>query len=278
MIKVADEFERSAGGVVEAVAKAAAEMELAARGMSTTVDRTNQQATAVAAASNEASTNVQTVAAATEELSSSIGEIGRQTSEAERAMSSAVDEVNRVDGLAEDLAKAANTIGEVVQLINDVANQTNLLALNATIEAARAGDAGKGFAVVASEVKALAGQTAKATEEIRTQTESIRGVTGNVVEAIRGIGGTIKRINEISSSIAAAVEEQGAATREITGNVAQAAQGTSEVSQNISGVTQSSAEVGIAAEQVLGAAGVLTQHSAQLKSEVARFLGTIRAA
>jgi methyl-accepting chemotaxis protein len=193
-------------------------------------------------------------------------------------MSQAVEEVVLVNGLVDGLAGAAQTIGEVVQLINDVANQTNLLALNATIEAARAGDAGKGFAVVANEVKALAGQTAKATDEIRAQTEAIQKATTNVVAAIRGIGSTIKQIDEISSSIAAAVEEQGTVTREITGNVALAARGTSEVSKNITGVTQSSAEVGLAAEQVLGAAGVLAQHSDRMKAEVTRFLRTVREA
>jgi methyl-accepting chemotaxis protein len=210
---LADEFERSAGGVVDAVARAAADMEQAARTMSTTVEHTNQQSSAVASASTDASASVQMVATATEELSASISEIGHQTTQAGRTMSQAVEEVVLVNGLVDGLAGAAQTIGEVVQLINDVANQTNLLALNATIEAARAGDAGKGFAVVANEVKALAGQTAKATDEIRAQTEAIQKATTNVVAAIRGIGSTIKQIDEISSSIAAAVEEQGTVTR-----------------------------------------------------------------
>jgi methyl-accepting chemotaxis protein len=276
--RLADEFEQSAGGVVEAVAKAAADMELAARTMSTTVEKTNRQSSAVTAASTEASSNVQTVATATEELSASINEIGQQTTESGRTMSLAVEEVERVNGLVDGLADAAQTIGEVVKLINDVANQTNLLALNATIEAARAGEAGKGFAVVASEVKTLAGQTAKATEEIRSQTDAIQEATAKVVSAIRGIGSTIKQIDEISSSIAAAVQEQGSVTKEITGNLALAARATGDVSRNISGVTDSSAEAGVAAEQVLSAAGVLAQHSDQMKLEVARFLATVRQA
>jgi methyl-accepting chemotaxis protein len=176
------------------------------------------------------------------------------------------------------LAEAAQKIGDVVKLINDIAGQTNLLALNATIEAARAGEAGKGFAVVASEVKSLATQTAKATEDIANQVKAIQSATGDSVAAIEGITTTITRINEIATTVASAVEEQGAATKEIARNVQQASAGTTEVSRNISGVTQAAGETGAASSQVLGAASDLAKQGETLRAEVSRFLADIRAA
>ena len=233
----------------------------------------------MAAASEQATTNVQTVAAATEEMSSSVGEIGRQVSASRpRSPSARSVEAEKTNAEVQGLAEAASKIGEVVNLISDIAEQTNLLALNATIEAARAGEAGKGFAVVASEVKTLASQTAKATEEIAAQIGAIQGAVGGSVEAIKGIGKTIAEISEIATTIASAVEEQGAATQEISRNVQEAAQGTSEVTENISGVNQAAGETGAAAGQVLSAAQELSRQSETLRTEVERFLIDVKAA
>ena len=190
-------------------------MEGAAQAMTATAEKTSRQATAVSAASSQALANVQTVAAATEELSASIGEIGQQATRSSQITTKATNKAQRTDITANGLARFAEKIGEVVKLIQQIASQTNLLALNATIEAARAGEHGKGFAVVASEVKALANQTGKATEEIAAQIQSIQGATQEVVTAIRAIGTTIGEVSEIASVIAAAVEEQGAATHEM---------------------------------------------------------------
>ena len=187
-------------------------------------------------------------------------------------------EADKTNATVEGLAKTAQRIGDVVQLIETIAGQTNLLALNATIEAARAGDAGKGFAVVASEVKSLASQTAKATEEIRAQISEIQGATGQTVEAIRSIGATIRQMSEIATTIASAVEEQGAATREIATNVHQAAQGTSDIATNIEGVSRAASDTGAAATQVLGAAGELSKQAETLRHDVDEFLATVRAA
>jgi methyl-accepting chemotaxis protein len=187
-----------------------------------------------------------------------------------------VDEADRTNATVSGLQDAAQKIGEVVQLINDIAAQTNLLALNATIEAARAGDAGKGFAVVASEVKNLANQTAKATEDIQSQVGQMQSVTGNTVDAIKNITGTIRRMSEIATTIASAVEEQGAATREIARNIQEAARGTQEVSSNIGGVVQAADETGRGAGQTLDAARSLNQHADRLGHEVESFIGTIR--
>ena len=232
----------------------------------------------VAAASEEASTNVQSVASATEELSSSISEIGRQMQESARMATDAVGQARSTNDRVGELSKAAGRIGDVVELIDEIAFQTNLLALNATIEAARAGDAGKGFAVVASEVKSLATQTGKATEEIGTQIARRQDATQGSVAAIKEIGATIGRVSEITSGIAAAVEEQGAATQEISRNVQQAAQGTEQVSANITDVQRGATETGTASAQVLSAAQMLSGDSNRLKLEVSKFLGTVRAA
>jgi methyl-accepting chemotaxis protein len=232
----------------------------------------------VAAASEEASTNVQSVASATEELTSSVNEISRQVQESARMANEAVGQARKTNGRIDELSKAAARIGDVVELINTIAGQTNLLALNATIEAARAGEAGRGFAVVASEVKALAEQTAKATGEIGQQITGIQAATQESVSDIREISGTIEKLSEISSTIAAAVEEQGAATQEISRNVQQAAEGTMQVSSNITDVQRGASETGSASSQVLSAAQSLSGDSNRLKREVGKFLDSVRAA
>ena len=271
-------FDDSVTGSLRTLASSSTELQNTARSMTTTAEGASRQATAVATASEEASTNVQTVAAAAEELSSSIQEISRQVTESTRIAGQALDEATRTNEKVQALAEAAQKIGDVVKLIADIAGQTNLLALNATIEAARAGESGKGFAVVASEVKSLATQTARATEEIAAQIKAIQGATGDSVQAISGIGTTIGRINEIATTIASAVEEQGAATQEIARNVQQASAGTAEVSSNIAGVTQAATETGAAATQVLGASSELARQGETLRSEVNQFLVSIRAA
>jgi methyl-accepting chemotaxis protein len=276
--ELADSFEATVKEVVGSVSSSSTEMEATAQSMSSTADRTKHQALAVAAACEEASANVETVAAAAEELTASVAEIGRQVEQASRIAQSATEQGARTDATVHGLATAAQRIGEVVALIDDIASQTNLLALNATIEAARAGEAGKGFAVVASEVKALASQTARATEDIRSQIAAIQGATDTAVTAIREICGTIVEINSISAAITSAVEEQGAATQEIARNIQEAARGTEQVSANIGGVTTSTADTGAAASQVLSSANELAQQSARLTAEVDRFLATVRAA
>jgi len=278
MMNLAADLEAQVKDVVENVSGAAGTMQSSAAGMSSNAEQTTRQATAVAAASEEASTNVQTVAAATEELSSSVQEIGRQVAQSTLIASKAVDEAKKTDRTVSGLAESAQKIGEVVDLIRNIASQTNLLALNATIEAARAGDAGKGFAVVASEVKNLANQTAKATEDITAQIGSIQDATGEAVNAIKGIGNTIGENSSISSAIAAAVEEQNSATQEIARNVQQAAAGTQEVSSNIGGVTEAARGTGVAANDVLGAAQGLAKQADTLRQTIGNFLSRIRAA
>jgi methyl-accepting chemotaxis protein len=278
MHDLASNFEANVGRLVKGLSAAAAGMKGTAQSMSSTAEETNRQAGAVAAASEQTSTNVQTVASATEELSSSVEEIGRQVAQSARIAGKAVDDAKRTDATAQTLAAGAQKIGDVVTLIQDIAGQTNLLALNATIEAARAGEAGKGFAVVASEVKSLANQTAKATTEIAEQITAIQSASGETVTAIRGIITTISEINDIATAIAAAVEEQGAATKEIARNVQEAARGTQEVSSNISGVQHAATQTGTAANEVLNAAGQLAHESEDLTSQVNRFLSGVQAA
>ncbi len=278
MHKLADSFEAAIGEIVDTVSSASTELEASASTLTSTAARGQELTTMVAAASEEASTNVQSVASATEELSSSITEISRQVQESARVASDAVNQARTTTDRVGELSAAAARIGDVVELINTIAGQTNLLALNATIEAARAGEAGRGFAVVASEVKALAEQTAKATGEIGQQIASIQTATEHSVGAIKDISHTIERLSEISSTIAAAVEEQGAATQEISRNVQQAAAGTHQVSSNIINVQHGASETGSASSQVLAAAQSLSGDSNRLKLEVGKFLGTVRAA
>ena len=277
-VQLADIFQANVGGIVETVAAAAADMQAAARSMSTTAERTSEQAGVVATASSQATGNVQTVASAAEELSSSVAEIARQVATSACIANGAVEQAGRTNEIVRGLAAAAQSIGEVVGLIQSIAAQTNLLALNATIEAARAGDAGRGFAVVASEVKNLAAQTTRATEDIRGQIEGVQHATAEAVRAIGDIGKTIDQISEIAGSIAAAVEQQGAATREIAGNVMQAAQGTTEVSRNIEGVTRASGDVGTAAVHVRELAEQLSRQAETLRHEVGQFLINVRSA
>jgi methyl-accepting chemotaxis protein len=278
MHKLAGVFESTVGGIVDAVSSASTELEASAGTMTKTADMTQQLATTVAAASEQATTNVQSVASATEEMSSSVDQISRQVQESERMAGAAVDQARRTNERVSELSKAAVHIGDVVELINTIAGQTNLLALNATIEAARAGEAGRGFAVVASEVKALAEQTAKATGEISQQISGIQAATQESVTAIKEISSAIEKVSEISSTIAAAVEEQSAATLEISRNVQQAARGTQEVSSNISNVQRGASETGSASSQVLASAQSLSSDSSRLRLEVGKFLEAVRAA
>lgn len=278
MHALADRFDDSVGSIVDALSAAVEEMQATAGAMSGTANEVTQRAVAVAAGSEEASSNVQTVAAAAEQLSNSVGEISRQVAQSADVAGRAVADAERTNAIVGSLSEAAERVGHVVGLINQIASQTNLLALNATIEAARAGEAGKGFAVVANEVKALAIQTAKATEDISAQVTGIQEATGEAVGSIGGIGGTIAEIERIAAAIASAVEQQDSATQEIARNVQQASAGTSDVSANIAGVSEAAGETGAAAGQVLAAAGELAQQGTILRREVDTFLGAVRAA
>ena len=276
--RITGDFETVIGGIVEIVSSASSALEASADTLTSTAARSEELTSVVAAASDEASTNVQSVASATEEMASSVNEISRQVQDSARIASEAVSQAHGTNERVAELAKAAARIGDVVELINQIAGQTNLLALNATIEAARAGEAGRGFAVVASEVKALAEQTSKATDEISQHIQGIQSATHESVDAIREIGNTIGRMSEIASAIAAAVEEQGAATQEIARNVQRAAQGTQQVSSNIADVQRGASRTGSESSQVLSAARSLSSESNRLKLEVSKFLGAVRAA
>jgi methyl-accepting chemotaxis protein len=272
------EFETTVRTALDSLQEAAGSMQTTAQSMSATADQSSALVSAVASAAEETSVNVQTVSSGTEELSSSIEEIGRQVVTSAEIARKAVDEAGATDATMQGLADNAARISVVVDLIQTIASQTNLLALNATIEAARAGEAGRGFAVVASEVKSLATQTAKATDEIRQQIVSMQTVTTSAVSAIRSISTTIGEINDVTTAIAAAVEEQGAATREIARNISHAAGGTSEVSSNIVGVSSASTQAGTAANEVLTASGALRREADVLRAEIDAFLENIRAA
>jgi methyl-accepting chemotaxis protein len=278
MLDMADSFEASVQGVVEAVASGSTEMRTTAQSMAATAEETGRQATAAAAGVERASSNVQTVASASEELASSIAEVARQVADSADVAKGAVSQAERTNGEVGSLVEAARKIGKVVKLISDIAERTNLLALNATIEAARAGNAGKGFAVVAGEVKSLANQTAKATEEISAQIGAIQDATGNAVAAIKGIAETIAKVDEIAATIASAVEEQGAATQEIARNAQECAQGVAEVSGNVGGVDQAATETGTASGQVLTSAEAMSEQASNLRDEVEKFLAEVRAA
>ncbi|MEH3116264.1 MAG: methyl-accepting chemotaxis protein [Methylorubrum populi] len=278
MREMADAFERAVGGIIGMVSSSATELQATAQTMTATATETASQSTIVAVAAEEAASNVSTVAAAAEELGASVQEIGRQVAGSADLAQAAVAEADQTATLVHELTTTVANIGEVVAMISGIASQTNLLALNATIEAARAGEAGRGFAVVAAEVKALADQTAQATDEIGRQIGQVQGATGHAVSAIGGIGGRIREISTLAASIAAAVEQQGAATQEIVRNVGQAATGTGEVTSNIAGVAGAAEETGTAAAQVLASAGELSRQSEHLSAEVARFLQTVRAA
>ncbi len=271
-------FEQNVSSLTQGLSSAATEMEATAQTMTAVAGQTTQQSVGVASAAQQTSANVQTVAAATEELSISIREIASQVAQSSQIAERAVQGARHTDAAVQSLAATASRIGDVVQLINTIAGQTNLLALNATIEAARAGEAGKGFAVVASEVKDLATQTAKATDEISQQIGSVQQATQQTVQAIQEIARTITEMSQISVSIAAAMEEQGAATAEIARNVQEAARGTEAVTGTIVDVQHGAGETGAAASQVLGAAQELARHSNDLSHEVNTFLSGVKAA
>ena len=271
-------FEATVRAALDNLQKSAGSMQATAESMTSTADQSSALVNAVASAAEETSVNVQTVSSGTEELSSSIAEIGRQVVSSAEIARKAVDEAGATDATMQGLADNAGRISVVIDLIQTIASQTNLLALNATIEAARAGEAGRGFAVVASEVKNLASQTAKATDEIRTQIVSMQAVTSSAVGAIRSISNTISEIDAVTTAIASAVEQQGAATREIARNIQHAAGGTSEVSSNIVGVSNATAEAGAAAGEVLNASSALSREAEVLRSEIDVFLSSIRAA
>jgi methyl-accepting chemotaxis protein len=272
------DFDRSVRQLVASLASAADQLGRTAEAMSATAAETSRRVTAVLGASDQAASNVQTVAASSEEMAASIAEISRQVRQSSDVATRAVAQASETGGTMRGLEDAAQKIGAVVSLIQEIASQTNLLALNATIEAARAGDAGKGFAVVASEVKSLATQTSRATEEIADQVSAIQSSSKGAVAAIQSIDATIRQINEISAAMASAMEEQGATTGEIARHTQEAAHGTGEVSQNIAGVNRAADETGAAAAEVLASANALGAQTEKLRLEVDQFLAKIRAA
>jgi methyl-accepting chemotaxis protein len=278
MSSIANDFERSVSGIVRSVADAAAGMQTTAQSMTTTASNASSRAAAVGTVSAEASTTVGTVAAAAEELSGSVNEISRQVAQSREINDRAVNDAERTNATVKQLSTGAEKIGEVVQLIHSIASQTNLLALNATIEAARAGESGRGFAVVANEVKALASQTAKATEEISAQVAAMQASTSDAVQSIGGITATIAQMSEITLAISGAVEEQGAATREIARNIQTVAAGSTEINNHIGGVSEAAAATGTAASQVLSGARELDTQSGMLRAAVDEFLSKVRAA
>jgi methyl-accepting chemotaxis protein len=275
---LADGFEAAVGTIIENVGAASAELENSAVILTRSSTATQELSAVVAGASEETSTNVQSVASATEEMAASVGEIGRQVGDSNKIANEAVAQAQETNARINELALAANRIGDVTKLITTIAEQTNLLALNATIEAARAGEAGRGFAIVAQEVKALSAQTATATSEIASQIDAMQAATRESVLAIQKISGTIGRVSEIASTIAAAVEEQGAATHEIARNVQQVAVGTAQVASSIAEVSRGASDTGSASSQVLSSAQLLSNENKRLKAEMVRFLTTVRAA
>ena len=275
---LAEEFERAVGSIAGTVSSASARLEDAANTLTKTADQTEKLSSVVASASDEASSNVRSVASAAEELAASVSEVGRQVQESSQIARDAVAQAAKTDLRVNELFQLSQRIGDVVKVITAIAEQTNLLALNATIEAARAGAAGKGFAVVAQEVKALAAQTAKATNDIGTQISDMQAATLDSVAAIKEIGGTIDRVSEIATAMAAAVEEQGGAIQEIARNVQEAAHGTSQVAANIVDVTRGATATGSASAQVLASAQSLSTDSNRLTIEVQKFVQLVRTA
>jgi methyl-accepting chemotaxis protein len=276
MHALADKFEAAVGGVVRTVSSASACLEAAASSLTKTAETTEQLSGVVTTASDEASSNVRSVASAAQELSASVTEVGRQVQESRRIAGDAVEQASKTDRRIAESFRAAQRIGDVVKLINSIADQTNLLALNATIEAARAGEAGRGFAVVAHEVKALAAQTARATDDIGQQISGMQAATHDSVAAIKEISGTIDRVAEIASAIALAVEEQGLAIQEIARNVEQAARGTGQVAISIVEVNREASATGVASADVLTSAQSLSSESHRLDVEVQKFVELVR--
>jgi methyl-accepting chemotaxis protein len=275
---LADRFQSAVGAIVDTVSEASTALEASAGSLSTTAEHTHDLSNRVTGISQDASTHVKSVASACEELAASVNEIAQQVRESSRIAADAVGQAQGTDRHTHALSEATGRIGDVVKLITAVAEQTNLLALNATIEAARAGEAGRGFAVVAQEVKALAAQTARATDEIGSHIAGMQAATQESVAAIKAIGGTIERISRIAATIAAAVEQQGAATRNISRGVQQAAEGTAQVAGSVAEVRQGAAETGSASAQVLAAAQSLAGGSSKLRHEIDQFLATVRSA
>lgn len=276
LARMADQFEAGVARIADSVASAADQLESTSIEMSGAAEGASRDAVAVAAAAEQASANVHTVAAAAEELSASISEISAQVARSRDLANVASDHAAATDGEVRKLVEAGHRIQEVVVLINDIASQTNLLALNATIEAARAGEAGKGFAVVANEVKALAGQTAKATEEITSQVASVQAATDGAIKAMAAISHSVTDVSEAMVVVASAVEEQGAATSEIARNVDEASTGTREVSSRIGEVTNTVSLAGAASSQVLIGAKGLSERSVELRTEIDVFLQNLR--
>ncbi|MEZ5786100.1 MAG: HAMP domain-containing methyl-accepting chemotaxis protein [Xanthobacteraceae bacterium] len=272
------QFDAEVGQLVASVSSAAHEMETTAKSMNGIAVQAHRQSGEVSGAAEQASVSVQTVAAAAQELTASITEIGTQVAQSASIAEKAVAETERTNSVVKKLANGAQRIGDVVTLIQEIAAQTNLLALNATIEAARAGEAGKGFGVVATEVKSLANQTAKATADIASQIADIQSSTQEAVDAVERFGRIILDIREISTAIASAINEQGAATEQIAESAEQAASGTATVTRNIGGVSEAATETGSAAGQVLDAAGELSRQAGRLSGKMNQFLSDVRAA
>ena len=274
--ELADQFQVTLEDFTNGVVTAADTLSGNAGNLRTSADSATDQAAALVGGAERSSMNMQTVASAAEEITASIGEITRQTQQAASTTASAVATVTRAGGIVESLSEAARRIGDVVSLIQSIAGQTNLLALNATIEAARAGDAGKGFAVVAGEVKNLSGQTARATEDIRAQVQSVQGVVQQIADAMSDIAQTVEKVREATTAIAGAVEEQGSVTQEISRSVAAAAAGASEITDSARTVETIAVQSAEGARNVASASSQLTQRARDASAKAADFMDKIR--